>query len=257
MGSSWHTSLLHWSITWPLYMHAVLHACNWYCKFYWHVTIYTEGICFPEDSWGILSPAGNWIHNYNNVIPLEYTSFLFLRGWNKKCDQPDCHILKRSTAPPRLQILPLPPILPQSHDKNLLPKKITSKTAPSPRVEPVVQHLSVQIISSPPHPLQEWSLQNPLAWINIQIHGLTIAKNKWTLQILQTKKKQMAPRNFQDQLCSSMCNIGTNFCNQSAQELVAYHLLKFLHALHIYNKQGKKETIYTVLMGGDSDTSWK
>ena len=44
------------------------------------------------------------------------------------------HILQRSTAQPRLQILPFPPMLPQSQYKNLLPTKITSTPTPALRV---------------------------------------------------------------------------------------------------------------------------
>ena len=48
-------------------------------------------------------------------------------------------ILQRSTARPCLQILPFPPILPQSQNKNIVPPKITSNPAPAPRVEPSAQ----------------------------------------------------------------------------------------------------------------------
>ena len=50
---------------------------------------------------------------------------------------------------------------------------------------------------------------------------------------------------------------GGKFLTQTEQPLVANHLLKLLHAYHIYNNQGKKETTNTLLMGGDSDTWWK
>ena len=39
--------------------------------------------------------------------------------------------------------------------------------------------------------------------------------------------------------------------------LTVTYLFNFPHAFHIYNKQGKKETTDTLLLGKDSDTLWK
>ena len=58
------------------------------------------------------------------------------------------HILQQSTYHPRLQILPLPPILPQSQNQNILSPKITSTSAPYPSLEPVVQTLRVKTLTS-------------------------------------------------------------------------------------------------------------
>ena len=44
---------------------------------------------------------------------------------------------------------------------------------------------------------------------------------------------------------------------QAAQHFVANHLFNLPHAFYIYNNQGKKETIDTLLLGKDSDTWWK
>ena len=66
----------------------------------------------------------------------------------------------------------------------------------------------------------------------------------------------MAPQKFQHQLSCSPRNDGINFLTQAAHYIFANHLFKLLHAFHIYNKQGKKETIDTLLMGSDSDTWW-
>ena len=54
------------------------------------------------------------------------------------------HILQRSAVQPRLKILPLPPMLPHIHNKNILTPKITSTPSPPLRVEPVAQPLRVQ-----------------------------------------------------------------------------------------------------------------
>ena len=61
-------------------------------------------------------------------------------------------ILQRSISQPRIQILLLPPMLPQSQNENLQPPEITSIPAPDPRVEPVSQPPRVQIQDSSPIP---------------------------------------------------------------------------------------------------------
>ena len=68
---------------------------------------------------------------------------------------------------------------------------------------------------------------------------------------------QAAPQKVQHHLCRSPHQFGKNFRTQAAQHLVANNLFKLPHAFHIYNKQGGKENIDTLLMGGDSDTWWK
>ena len=95
------------------------------------------------------------------------------------------HILQRSTAQSRLQILQLPPMLPQRQNKNILPPEIISPSAPDMRVEPEVQPTRVQTLASlttlPPRvkPSDSPSLDphsNP--WI------IKIAKNKRIPQTL-------------------------------------------------------------------------
>ena len=86
---------------------------------------------------------------------------------------------------------------------------------------------------------------------------LKIVKNKRIPQILWTNQKQAAPRQVQNKLLCYPYNSGTDFRTQAAQHLVDDHLFKLPYALHIYNNQGKKENIDTLLMGGDSDTWWK
>ena len=58
------------------------------------------------------------------------------------------HIFQRSTAQPHLQILPLPPMLPQSQNKSILPLEINILTAPDMRVELAVPPTRVQTLAS-------------------------------------------------------------------------------------------------------------
>ena len=90
MGSSWHTMLVHWSITLPLQMHAVLHYRNWHLMYHWYTIIHPKGIHVFKYSNRRLFPTCNWIHNSNNTRPPKENSFLVLRWCNKKCDQSDC-----------------------------------------------------------------------------------------------------------------------------------------------------------------------
>ena len=76
-------------------------------------------------------------------------------------------------------------------------------------------------------------------------------------QILKTRKTQAAHRQVQYLLRCSPLHFGKKFRNQAAQHLVANHLFKLMHAFHIWNQQGKKETIDNLLMGSDINTLWK
>ena len=67
----------------------------------------------------------------------------------------------------------------------------------------------------------------------------------------------MAPRQFQQRLRRSPRNFRQNFRTQAAQHLVAKHIFNLPHDFHIYNRQGGKETIDTLLLVKDSDTWWK
>ena len=60
------------------------------------------------------------------------------------------HNQQISTDQPRIQNLPLPPMLPQNQNENLQPPKITSITAPFPRVKPVLLPPRVQTQKSAP-----------------------------------------------------------------------------------------------------------
>ena len=62
----------------------------------------------------------------------------------KKAINQIAHILQRNSDQPCLQILPLPQMLPQSHNENHQPPEITSIPAPALRVEPILQPTRVQ-----------------------------------------------------------------------------------------------------------------
>ena len=82
------------------------------------------------------------------------------------------HILQRIISQPHLQILPLPPMLPQTQSGNLQLQNIPSIPVPDPRVEPVFQPMRVQmyqLATTPPtmaHPSTSPSLDpHPNPWI--------------------------------------------------------------------------------------------
>ena len=62
------------------------------------------------------------------------------------------HILQRNTSHPRLQVLPSPPMLPQTQSENPHFQNIPSIPVPAPRVEPVLQPPMVQTHQSEPTP---------------------------------------------------------------------------------------------------------
>ena len=176
--------------------------------------------------------------------PPKTLPFLSYGDATKKSINHIAHILQRSIAQPRSPILPLPSMLPQSHTPYPSPVIITHTDAPAPRVEPVVQPLRVQThvtypisptrVQHSPSPRLD-SFTNPCIKI--------VYKKKENPHIIPTKQKQASSRQFQNGLCCSPRNGGTNFCTQSSQHLVAHHMFKLPHYLHIYNNQFNKETI--------------
>ena len=78
-----------------------------------------------------------------------------------------------------------------------------------------------------------------------------------TPQISKARKSQAAPRQVQRRLRRSPRNFRQKLRTQAALNIVANHIFKLPHAFHIYNFQGKKETIDTLLLGKHSDTWWK
>ena len=132
---------------------------------------------------------------------------------------------------------------------------IISTLAQSPRVKPVLQPPKVKTKDSAPTPPP---IDHPSSYPILDPYSnpwsKKISKYKKTPHILKSIKTQAAPRQVQHRLRRSPRNIGTNFPNPAAQNLVANHLFKLPHVYHIYKKQDKKETIYTLLLGGDSKT---
>ena len=121
------------------------------------------------------------------------------------------HILQRSTTQPRSQILPLPPMLPQTQSENLQLKNIPRITVPALRVEPVSQPPRVQTHQSTPTPPQRVQQatshrldQDP----NPRIKKFT--KYLKTPQIPYSRKTQEAPRQVHHRLRRSLCNFRKN-----------------------------------------------
>ena len=168
------------------------------------------------------------------------------------------HILHRSTPQPCLQILPLPPLLPQTQNVNFQDQTIPSISVASPRVGPVSQPLRVklnQLLPTPPPIIQLYTSPSldpdPNPWIK------KISKCLKSPQIPKARETQAAPRQVQHRLCLSSLNFRKNVLDQAAQHLVVNHIFNFPHAFHIYNKQSKRNTADTLLLGKDSDTWWK
>ena len=146
-------------------------------------------------------------------------------------------------------------MLPQIQNKTLQPPKITSIPAPVPRVELVSQPPRGETQDSEPTPTPR---DQPSAFTILDQHSnlwiTFFTKYKKIPQILKTRKTQVAPRQVQHQKRHFQRNFLEKNCTQAAQHLVCNHLFKLYHAFHIFNNQGKKETIDTVLTGCDRDT---
>ena len=118
MGISWHTMLLYRYIYLPPQAYSVLHACNWHSKNHLYTPIYPKGVCFPKNNHRRLFIVGHWGYNFNYEKKLKTLSFLLYGDATKNVINWILHILHRSTSQPRLQNLPLPPLLPQTQNKN-------------------------------------------------------------------------------------------------------------------------------------------
>ena len=72
------------------------------------------------------------------------------------------HILQESTALSCLQILPFPPMLPQSQTQDPSPVIVTHQSAPAPRLEPFVQPPKVKThMTAPTSPLRVQHTTSP------------------------------------------------------------------------------------------------
>ena len=134
-------------------MYAVLHARNWHSKNHRYLTLYPKGICFPKNNHIRLSATGNWDIISIMKDPPKTPSFLYSFDATKNAINQISQILQRRTYQPRLQILPLPTMLPQSQNENIQHQNIISTPALYLRVEPVSQPLRVQTqdpVSTPP-----------------------------------------------------------------------------------------------------------
>ena len=110
--------------------------------------------------------------------------------------------------------------------------------------------------SQQPHHLQYISLPHPLAWI--LYHWLKKLQHiRRYPRFSKPGKHKHRPDKFNTNYASPPHNFGTNFRTQSEQNLVANHLFELPPVFRIYNNQGEKETIDTLLMGGDRNTWWE
>ena len=100
LGPSYNTKMVHWSFNLPIYMYVMLHAHKWHVKNHRYVTIYHKDICYPKNKHRRLSTTINCIHNWNDEIPPEDTSFFYM-VMQQKCNQSDCPDFskKRSSSP--------------------------------------------------------------------------------------------------------------------------------------------------------------
>ena len=88
---------------------------------------------------------------------------------------------------------------------------------------------------------------HPNPWIKF------LTKSLKSPHIPKSRKTQVATRKVQHRLRRYPRNFRQKFRTQAAQNLVDNHLFKLPHDFHIYNKQGKKETIDTILMVSESE----
>ena len=143
-------------------------------------------------------------------------------------------ILHRSTSQPRLQILPLPPMLPQNQSENIQLQNNPRIPVLALRVEPVSQPPRVQTHQSSPIPTLR---EKPFTPPRLDPHPNTWIKKSTkylnTPQIPKSRKTQATPRQVQHRLHRSPRNLRQNFRTQASQHLVANHLLNLPNAFHI------------------------
>ena len=143
------------------------------------------------------------------------------------------HIFHRSISQPRLQILPLPPLLPQTQNEIFQDQNIPSIPVAAPRVEPVSQTPRVKLLQPEPTPppiVQPYTSPSldldPNPWIK------NFTKYLNSPQIPKARKTQTASQKVQHRLRCSPHNFRQFFRTQAAQHLVANHRFNLPQAFH-------------------------
>ena len=108
--------------------------------------------------------------------PLNILPFLSYVDAKKNAINQISHILHINTSQPRVQILPLLPLLPQTQNETYQDQNTLSIPVAAPRVEPVLQPLTLQLLQTAPLPL----------------HGLKHLQNIWSH--LRSPKKEKHSR---------------------------------------------------------------
>ena len=122
------------------------------------------------------------------------------------------HTLHRITHQPRLQILPLLPLLPQTQSENIQLQNILRIPVPYLRVEPLRVKNNQSTPTSPPreqpftHPRLD---PHPNPWIK------KITKYLMAPQISKARRTQAAPRKVQHRLRRSPLNFRKKFPTQA------------------------------------------
>ena len=131
-------------------MYAVLHARNWHSKDHKYPPIYLKGICSPK-----ITTEDYLQQAIGDIIlimkePLKTLPLFSYSDATTNTINHISHILHKITSQPRLQILPLPPLLTHTHSENLQLQNIPSIPVPAPMVEPVLQPPRMQALMSSP-----------------------------------------------------------------------------------------------------------
>ena len=166
--------------------------------------------------------------------PSNTLTFLFYGYETKKSINHIAHILQRSTSQPRLQIIPLHPMLPQSQAKNIQHQNVIRTPAPAPRVEQVLQppRVLTQESAHKQHPRYQTSTPPRLdPHSNPCIRRFK--RYKKTPQIIKSKNNKRHPGRFNTDYAGPREMLVQNFGTQASRHLVVNHLFKLTHAYHI------------------------
>ena len=110
MGPSWHTGMVHWYITWPLYMYVVLHTRNWHIVRIKNTSQYIpKAFAFPKTTTeDYLKQAIGEIISTIRDSPED--TYVFVLWWcNKKYNQSDySHFVKKKISAPHINFTATP-----------------------------------------------------------------------------------------------------------------------------------------------------
>ena len=161
------------------------------------------------------------------------------------------YILHRSTSQLGLQLLSLPPLLPQPQSDSEYPQHTSTRSEGG---------TFFATSEGANNSVNNYTTSNATASHITCIGSISKSIDQKNYKVFEVSSDSQSQENTGGAPVSSTpftpipTQLQKTFCTQEAQHLVANHLFNLPHHFQIFNKQGGKETIDNLLLVMDSDT---